>query len=257
VPSAGHQPAITLLVVQLTGHSTTRPPTRSAAALLPAAGAGSRLGAIGRRLPKGLLRVGKETLLGHMVTRLRRLGVDDIFVVTGHRASAVRAELGESVGYFHNAAYATSGILDSVLRARAHLAGRRFIVSAADNYASPALLQRCLEADADVVSAVRRSAGSIPVTTRSGHLIRTRAEDVAGEVGEYCGISVLSPEASAIFFERARALSRSGGLIVDVIAAIGNGRLAGEIVWCGDDEWSDVDTIADLARVRSLAARGN
>ena len=72
-------------------------------AILLAAGSARRLGHLTRQQPKCLLEVGGRSLIEHQVDALRRAGIEEIVVVTGHDADAVRAALGDrSVSFVHN-----------------------------------------------------------------------------------------------------------------------------------------------------------
>ncbi|MGD0826612.1 MAG: DVU_1551 family NTP transferase [Desulfobaccales bacterium] len=79
-------------------------------ALILAAGYSSRLGAF-----KPLLPLGRATVIEEAVQRFRAAGIDDIRVVTGHRAEEIDPVLaGIGVRRIFNAAYA-EGMLSSVL----------------------------------------------------------------------------------------------------------------------------------------------
>jgi putative nucleotidyltransferase with HDIG domain len=87
----------------------TKDPSGPVAALILAAGFSSRMGAL-----KPLLPLGSGTVLAHVAATLRRGGVEDIVVVTGHRAEVIAAEA-EKLGIraVHNPNFA-SGMMTSV-----------------------------------------------------------------------------------------------------------------------------------------------
>lgn len=60
------------------------------AAIILAAGRGSRLGRYTERLPKALVRAGGRTLLDWSLAALAACGVDDIAIVAGYRAEQLR-----------------------------------------------------------------------------------------------------------------------------------------------------------------------
>lgn len=51
------------------------------------------------KLPKVLHRVGKETMIEHLVGKLESMNVDEIFVVVGYQGELVKAYLGSRVTY--------------------------------------------------------------------------------------------------------------------------------------------------------------
>ncbi|MCB9554728.1 MAG: nucleotidyltransferase family protein [Deltaproteobacteria bacterium] len=64
-------------------------------ALLLAAGHGTRLGALTQNRPKGLLEVGDQTILAHIIKRLVRHGFDQIAVNLHAFADQIRGQLGD------------------------------------------------------------------------------------------------------------------------------------------------------------------
>jgi len=92
--------------------------------VLLAAGLGSRLGELTERLPKALITVGGETLLGRAVRFAERLGPSEIIVVGGFGFAGVGAEVerlrpqvGAPLRLVHNAHF-RDGNLISLLAAR-------------------------------------------------------------------------------------------------------------------------------------------
>src|SRR5512137_122480 len=68
-------------------------------AMVLCAGLGTRLGAIGRTMPKCLLRVGGQSLLERIAGRLRAVGVTTLVLNVHHLADAVRAHVREQDGF--------------------------------------------------------------------------------------------------------------------------------------------------------------
>jgi choline kinase len=86
--------------------------------IILAAGKGSRLnGTIGDK-PKCLLRVGGKTLVEREIEAFRRVGIDDIVVVVGCQAEAVRRTCGQRITYIENARFAQTNSLYSLWLAR-------------------------------------------------------------------------------------------------------------------------------------------
>jgi choline kinase len=86
--------------------------------IILAAGKGSRLnGTIGDK-PKCLLRVGGKTLVERQVEALRSVGIDDIVVVVGCQAEAVRQTCGQRITYIENIRFSQTNSLYSLWLAR-------------------------------------------------------------------------------------------------------------------------------------------
>ena len=197
-------------------------------------------------------------MLGHSTSLLRMGGVDEIFVVTGHRESDVRSALGPGFRYVHNPRYAETGVLHSVLLCAGQLSGRRLVVTTADNFVAPDAIRKCLGGTADVVPLVRRGVrnvdGAIGVRVERGVIVGVGSARSNGWNGEFSGFVALSQSGSRAFFKAAADVLPRGCLIVDAVAAISGLRgIRSEVVWCTDSQWADVDTIGDLRRVRALA----
>lgn len=109
--------------------------------IILAAGKGSRLnGTIGDK-PKCLLRVGGRSLVERQIDYLQRAGIDDIAVVVGCQAEAVRRECGHGVAFVENSRYAQTNSLYSLWLARPLLLdGDGFVVMNCDVLFHPQLL---------------------------------------------------------------------------------------------------------------------
>ncbi len=116
-------------------------------AFVPAAGLSSRMGG---ELPKPLLPWGASTVLGTVIGRLAAAGVEEIIVVTGHRAAAVEAALaGLAARCVHNPAYASGEMLSSIQAglAAAQPASRGALLALADQpQMELAVVQQVLQA---------------------------------------------------------------------------------------------------------------
>lgn len=63
-------------------------------AVLLAAGRGTRLGAITANYPKALIEIGGKPIIRHAMEGLRRAGVVELTIVTGHHAALLESEVG-------------------------------------------------------------------------------------------------------------------------------------------------------------------
>ncbi|MFW6448718.1 MAG: sugar phosphate nucleotidyltransferase [Halobacteriota archaeon] len=104
-------------------------------AVIPAAGRGTRLGALTARRPKGLVPVDGRPLIEHALEAAIQLGADELVVVIGYRGAAIRDHLGGAYGG-RPVRYVEQpnpvGLADAVARAGAALEGD-FVVVNADN----------------------------------------------------------------------------------------------------------------------------
>jgi choline kinase len=109
--------------------------------IILAAGKGSRLNGTAGNKPKCLLRVGGQTLIEREIEALQRAGIDDIAVVVGCQADAVRLECGPDMTYIENERFAETNSLYSLWLARPLLVeGDGFVVMNCDVLFHPQLL---------------------------------------------------------------------------------------------------------------------
>ncbi len=66
--------------------------------VVPAAGAGTRLGDLGENTQKGLVEVAGRPLLAYVFDRLLEVGVAELFVVIGHGGEDIIARFGDQYG---------------------------------------------------------------------------------------------------------------------------------------------------------------
>jgi len=68
-------------------------------AIIMAAGKGKRLRPITEWVPKPLLPIGGQPIIGTLLTNLRAAGISDVLVIVGHLADKMRRFLGDGSGY--------------------------------------------------------------------------------------------------------------------------------------------------------------
>ncbi len=164
-------------------------------ALILAAGRGTRLRPLTHDIPKGLLPLGGEPILGRSIRLLRERGVDRIGVVTGHLAHRYEA-LAEVWGItcLHNPEYATTGSHRSAEVGAALVAGHPFLLLESDLVYHGSALDRLLHhpgTDVVLTSGPTHSGDEVWVEAHHGHLqaLSKRREELGrAPVGELVGI---------------------------------------------------------------------
>ncbi len=184
----------------------TRPgePSRAEAAgplreaVLLAAGVGSRLGTLAGVLPKGLIEVGGESLVGRSLRLLRERGVTRCVLVTGYRAEAYREAFGSLPGveFAHNPDYAQTGTMASLACALARVDGPCLLLESDLYYEARALdaLLAFPHADAILASQATGAGDEVFLEAKDGLVVRlSKQRDAIGEVaGELVGLSRIS-----------------------------------------------------------------
>jgi choline kinase len=119
-------------------------------AIILAAGKGTRLNKYTEKLPKGMLEFCGMTLIERQITTMRKAGIEQIAIVTGYQAEKISFE---DVQYFHNDAYATTNMVESLLCAQSIL-NQDTIVAYSDIIYSEELLNNVIQTPGDIVVAV-------------------------------------------------------------------------------------------------------
>ena len=106
-------------------------PARRTRAVILAAGRGTRLGSATADLPKVMVVLAGRTLLAHQRSTLRAARIDDIHLVLGHGAAAVRVDPdAQGLTIWENPAYATTNMVATLLCADGLLDGSADLVIA-------------------------------------------------------------------------------------------------------------------------------
>lgn len=104
--------------------------------IVPAAGKGSRLGAVTASRPKGLVPVGGRPLLAHVYESLAEIDVDRIVTVVGQSPSPIEAQFGGRFGEIplkYVVQPQPTGLADAVRRGCAAVDAERVVILNGDN----------------------------------------------------------------------------------------------------------------------------
>lgn len=232
------------------------------AAILLAAGEGTRLRAVHNGLPKGLVEVGGETLVGRSLRLLRSRGMERVVLVAGYRAECFTplAQLHPWLRVVTNEAYAAGGSLDSLAVGLRALGGENdVLVLEGDLYYEPRALDLLLAAPAGNLGLATDATGAgdeVWVDAPGGRLraLSKDPSDLFRVDGEMVGIWRLRADAArALAVLAGDAPAGSRGYETEGLASI-----AGEVEVRMHREpallWGEVDDPAHLARVRERLA---
>src|SRR5262249_35028109 len=182
-----------------------------------AAGKGARLnGTIGDK-PKCLLRVGGRTMVERQIDALRLAGIDDIVVVVGCQADAVRRACGRHATYVENARFAQTNSLYSLWLARHQLVDG-FVVMNCDVLFHPQLLTDLVTArheNALLISYDGIDLGDeeMKVATRRGRVVAMAKTMAAADAdGENVGIVKFGAEGARLLVDLLDRRVAAGGL---------------------------------------------
>lgn len=238
------------------------------AAVILAAGVGSRLRPLTDDRPKALVPIGDKTILGRAVRLLREHGVERLVIASGYREDAIARALEGcplEVTFVHNPEFERTQNSVSLALCRQALEGTSFFKLDGDVVFLSQVLTRLEAANAPLAVAVdggrKLDAEAMKVAVHLG-TIRAfgKGLPLSESAGETIGIERVDETASRTLFEaleRARAEGRTQLYYEDVYSElVGAGALKATAVEVGDLPWTEVDDFADLERARELIARG-
>jgi CTP:phosphocholine cytidylyltransferase-like protein len=83
--------------------------------IIIAAGKGMRLRPLTNNCPKGLLKVGKKTIIQHQIDVYNNLNLNDLNIIVGYKKNKINFK---GVRYFYNKDYKNNNILKSLFYAK-------------------------------------------------------------------------------------------------------------------------------------------
>lgn len=233
--------------------------------VLLVAGVGSRLRPLTDDRPKALMDVGGETILHRAVRLLREAGIARFVVATGYREDAVRAALdplGIDVTYCPNPRFDATQNSVSLALCEDAIGDHDFVKLDGDVVFQRPVIERLLASHADLAVAVDRKATLADeemkvlvederITAFGKHL------DPRAAAGESIGIERVARAMKGSLFAAMRAAidqGRTGEYYEKYYDDLVRGGLRAELVDVTDLAWTEVDTLDDLVRARSLVA---
>lgn len=230
-------------------------------AVFIAAGRGLRLGPRGRQIAKGLLPLGNTTPVERAIGLLRRAGIDEIAIVTGHlheQYEALAARLGSGVRTLFNPLYASRGSAWSLAVGLQATEGPLVLLES-DVVWEERALAALLDEDGSRLTVSGYTAAGDEVWawaqgtgpgSRLAALSKDRKHRNAAPDGELVGLLRIDVALRAALLE-AIACSRPGAyadyetLLVDVAA-----RVPVAVTLVRDLVWGEIDNEAMYERVR-------
>ncbi len=208
-------------------------------------------------VPKCLLKVGDETLIGRQINACEAAGLDDIVIITGYKGGLVRKALGKRARYVNNSKFASTQTLYSFYCTKRIGSGRPQVHIDADNCFDPSLIKSLLKNVAKNVLLVDFGANLDDEATKavvSNGKVSRVGKKLPGASVEITGLMKLgAPMVDALYMAAARE-ARAGHLKAHVFDGLNplfkrNPTRAASI---GDAFWTEIDFISDLRRARKM-----
>ncbi len=229
-------------------------------AVILAAGAGERLGDAAAGRPKGLLRIGDETIVSESIAKLRGQGLSRIIVVTGYGAAhyeQLRHQIGGDIELVYNERFDSTGSMRSFCRAAERSRGPFLLLESDLIYEVRALDEIAEAAGRDIVLASSPTDAGDEVWIEADNqrrlvaMSKDRARLGSNIIGELVGICKIS---SALCRRMLEAGARRGAdtMPVDYEDCLTDAAAAHPVpcVTLDDLAWAEIDTPEHLARAR-------
>lgn len=236
--------------------------SRPTKAVIVAAGRSSRLYPITEDLPKGLLEVGGESMLGRSVRLLREYGLKEIGVVVGFHRRQVQVHLGEEgITYLFNPFYAETNNMGSLWFAKNWVDNDPFLYLHGDIVYHHSLLERILVPLENGTAALLVDIGptdkeAMKVRVTGGRFVESNKQIPSAEaLGEWVGIAAFSADVvDTLFATIEQVLEERFFQAYDTEAFSRMARQGVEfkIVPTEKQPWIEVDFPEDLDRARRL-----
>lgn len=224
-----------------------------------AAGVSSRLYPITTNLPKGLLEVAGETLIGRSVRLLRENSINEIMVVVGFNRNMIQEALGPEIHYRLNPFYAESNNMCSLWFAKEWVGDDPFIYLHSDIIYAPGLLKDLLDNDfqdcALLVDQGPTDEEAMKVRVEKGRFVESSKDiPISKAIGEWVGIAAFIRPGG--LFDTIESLLEQGKFQAYDTLAFTRTALAGSnysIVPTNGQPWVEIDFESDLIRARDLS----
>ena len=243
--------------------------------IIIAAGTGARLGKEVSKLPKALLEVNGQTILSRQISILKKIGIEEVVVITGPYAEKFPSI---DVNYVNDAKHNEHDILGSLLVAKDYIQGN-IVITYSDILFDENVLRQIIQQKCDIGIAVDMD-WKQAYEERTLHPL-TEAENVLLDdnknvlktqknirsntdmVGEFLGIIKLSSHGAKILTDKFEyllanhtgtfhnAISLKKAYIIDLIQELVNSKIVvAPILISG--KWCEIDTIQDLERAQKM-----
>ena len=218
-------------------------------------------------VPKSLIPVGdNEPLLYYILYGLRRVGIDDLLVVTGYGASEIQDYVtkhwADGVSFIFNARYASWGNFHSLRMALDQSPGFDVLAINSDIVVNPDVFRRVLEGTGDLVLAVERRRRLDEEDMR----VELRGDEVRAigkslkmprSHGEFDGVSLLRREAAGLYLDAATDLEWEAmtALYYEDLYSMIFDRVDSRAAFVEPGEYAEVDVPDDLPAAEAVIER--
>ena len=241
-----------------------------------AAGLGSRLGKLGKNIPKGMITIFGKTLIERQIEIFHNCGINDITIITGHNSEVIKYP---NVDYIKNPNYATTNMNESLFCAREKF-DDSILVSYADIIFEQQIIEQILKFRQDIGVAINLDwkknyenrtmhplSEAENVLIENSNVVQLRkniTECLSNQkIGEFLGIMKLSKKGAAYILEKYLKLKNNHNGVFHSSSSFQKSYLTDMLQEIVDSKaivypivtkglWMEIDTAEDLKRAENL-----
>ena len=241
-----------------------------------AAGLGSRLGKLGKNIPKGMITIFGKTLIERQIEIFHNCGINDITIITGHNSEVIKYP---NVDYIKNPNYATTNMNESLFCAREKF-DDSILVSYADIVFEQQIIEQILKFRQDIGVAINLDwkknyenrtmhplSEAENVLIENSNVVQLRkniTECLSNQkIGEFLGIIKLSKKGAAYILEKYLKLKNNHNGVFHSSSSFQKSYLTDMLQEIVDSKaivypivtkglWMEIDTAEDLKRAENL-----
>jgi len=225
-------------------------------AIILAAGRGSRLYPITLKKPKGLLKIGSETILDRLVRQFKESGIEDILIVVGFQKKHLINHFGDSVRYATYEDFAITNNLHTLWSVKEEL-NDDVIISFSDLVMHQSIVDKLVVLDNDITMAIDTSQvldGTMRVAINDLKIKNITTTTVEEADGNFIGISKISKSGCTLLVNEMSKMIHGN---YDNYYTVAIDRLARNGINIGYFDvrrfiWREIDTKSEYDEVKNI-----
>jgi len=229
-------------------------------AVILAAGRGTRMGDL--ETPKCLIDLGGTKIIDYQINCFKEMGVENIFVVTGHNSEMISNHLDNKVTLIENPDYATTNNLYSLWVAKKILKND-FICIYSDLFFHKQILQNCINNEDEVCLVIEKNIRdeTMRVKIKGNYIIEVnKVIPINSASGNFIGLAKFKKESIGSLFLEISKLTSQHNLNAYYTSAIESmikkGKKIG-FVETNNLPWMDIDEKHEIQKAKQIYQKIN